>query len=152
MDRGGSSAPDPDDASVSAAPRTGLGPFAAARPFGVRGDMVNRLSSASAELAGRLGLPREASKMTFAQQHEVYVALDDFVLATDPELWRTKQVNDFLNGVWSVSFGQTYARWITPIVGAWYIARVVGPLWLIAWVTIAVRAAKRRASRGSPSA
>jgi 5'-phosphate synthase pdxT subunit len=35
MDRGGSSAPGRDDASVSAAPRTGLGPFAAARPFGV---------------------------------------------------------------------------------------------------------------------
>jgi hypothetical protein len=34
--------------------------------------------------------------------------LDDAIRAGDPELWRTKQVADFLSGIWAQGYGQIY--------------------------------------------
>jgi hypothetical protein len=46
--------------------------------------------------------------MTFDQQIEVLEKLDDAVRRDDPQLWRSKQVSDFLGGIWAQGYGQIY--------------------------------------------
>jgi len=54
--------------------------------------------------------PLEPRLMTPSQQEAVLEELDAHVKRTSLELWRTKQVNDFLNGMWGQTFGRSYAR------------------------------------------
>jgi hypothetical protein len=53
--------------------------------------------------------------------------LDDAVRKHDSELWRTKQVNDFLCGIWAQGYGQIYAGGI----GAVMIARRMSQVFVV---------------------
>jgi hypothetical protein len=49
--------------------------------------------------------PRE---MSLNEQHELWRTLDERVRAAHDELWRTKQLSDFLSGIWAQTYGQIY--------------------------------------------
>ena len=74
----------------------------AARPLAVRDDVGPLLAPHIAALARELQIPDDVARMTPAQQLAVLQRLDDFVRRRDPELWRTKQLNDFCGGVWEI--------------------------------------------------
>ena len=56
--------------------------------------------------------PVDPERMSFSQQHQIWRSLDEEVRRTDPELWRTKQLSDFLAGIWSEGYGQIYCQGI----------------------------------------
>jgi hypothetical protein len=103
------------------------------------GDVVGHLRSAASDLASSRGMPTDMTHLTPAQQAVLFSELDGWVKQHDPDFWRVKQVNDFLNGLWAQSFGQTYARYGRPIVALWWVCRLVGPVWLAAWAVLTVR-------------
>lgn len=86
-------------------------------------------------LAGSLALPDDLNQMSPEQQRRVFDALDTDIAGANPALWRTKQVNDFLAGVWGQAYAQIYrdyaigpllmlhrtGRWTT-----WILLAVVG--------------------------
>lgn len=88
------------------------------RPFLVRGDLI-------------------AALRRHIEQHAVTMAvLDDDIRRDDLELWRTKQVSDFLAGVWAQGYGQIYVSgidWLIRIRNAARVALVV-TLALLAWL------------------
>ena len=51
--------------------------------------------------------------------------LDDEIRAADPELWRTKQVGDFLGGIWAQGYGQIYVTGIDWLMSIRNAARFV---------------------------
>ena len=51
--------------------------------------------------------------------------LDPFLRRTDPQLWRTKQVNDLLAGIWAQGYGQIYRQGIHWLFRLEHIARVL---------------------------
>jgi hypothetical protein len=59
-------------------------------------------------LAGSLALPDDLNQMSPEQQRRVFDALDSHIAEANPTLWRTKQVNDFLAGVWGQAYAQIY--------------------------------------------
>lgn len=85
-----------------------LGDVDATRSFMVREKPAPLLRPLIAQLAASRGIPPEPAKMTYAQQLEVLEALDGYVKEADYELWRTKQVNDLLAGIWGQSYAATY--------------------------------------------
>jgi hypothetical protein len=90
-----------------------------------------------ASIAREMGYPEEADQMTPAQQQDVWWALDETIRERDYELWRVKQVNDWLNGVWAQVYGKMYAVVITPTLKIRDVSRVAGPLMLMAWIALA---------------
>jgi hypothetical protein len=51
----------------------------------------------------------EAEGYSFDQHILLLRTLDKQLRQKNPELWRTKQVNDFLSGIWAQGYGQMYA-------------------------------------------
>jgi hypothetical protein len=88
----------------------------AGRGFTIQEDIGPRLLEPIAHIAGELHLPTDPAQMTADQQQAVFERLDSYVHASDPELWRTKQVNDFCNGVWAQVYGPAYKGVTTPIL------------------------------------
>jgi hypothetical protein len=74
-------------------------------------------------------------------------SLDALVRAGDAELWRTKQVNDFLAGIWAVGYGQIYLEAIDGLFVAQRIARIV--FFALVVVTIVVIVLQRQ--KGVPN-
>lgn len=103
------------------------------KPLSVRGDVTTPLHSHAASASGT---------MTRTEQAAAFAQFDAAVRATDPELWRSKQVSDFLAGIWAQGYGQIYldgidgffriqrAAWMVLVLvlagGAWVLTR--GPL------------------------
>jgi len=117
------------------------------RGFVVRDNVPNRLRARASLLAGQLGYPTDIAMLTPEQQIDVWNRLDDVVKREDYELWRTKQVNDWLNGVWAQVYGTMYAGAIRPALEARLACRVGVPSMALAWITLAVWRRRRRAGR-----
>ena len=92
------------------------------RPFAVRGDAVVQ------------ALRRHVTPATRTMRQ-----LDDAVRAADPELWRSKQVNDFLGGVWAQAYGRIYLDGIDWLMRIRAAARVVLIVALIALCRLLLR-------------
>jgi hypothetical protein len=86
------------------------------KPFVVRGEVGPLLLPHIRNLARALDIPESPDDMTVDQQRAVFEALDVYVREHDPELWRTKQLNDFCSGVWAQVFGPSYGYAITPVL------------------------------------
>jgi hypothetical protein len=84
--------------------------------------------------------------MTPAQQKAVWAKLDDRIRDTNYELWRVKQVNDWLNGLWAQVYGSVYASVIGPTLQIRDACQVLGPLMLLTWVGFTLL--KRRMAEG----
>src|SRR3954469_23070969 len=67
-------------------------------------------------LARELNVPEDPEAMTREQQYAVFDRLDGYVRRNDPELWRTKQLSDFLGGVWGQVFSPPYTILLSPFL------------------------------------
>lgn len=92
-------------------------------PLMIREDPRPMLAGHIATIAKSISAPIDPTAMTWEQQREVYLRLDDEVRRTDPQLWRTKQLVDVLCGIWGQAYGQTYAATISPTLMIRGIAR-----------------------------
>lgn len=117
------------------------------RGFQFDDNMRERYRSHIAAVAASLGYPTEVSAMTAEQQSTVRAQLDAHIKEADYELWRSKQVNDWLNGLWAQVYGTMYGMLIQPTITVRAWGRVVGPTLLLTWIALAWW--KRR--RPSPS-
>ena len=99
-------------------------------PLTVRSEIATRLRT---HVAGNL------ATMTRAEQAAAFAQLDAGVRSVDLELWRAKQVNDFLAGIWAQGYGQIYLDGINAFFRMQRAARVVCLLTLAAGVWLIVR-------------
>jgi hypothetical protein len=132
----------PTDAGAIASVRRLIADAApTAAPFAVRQQVVARLRAIAGEIPPATPDP--------------LAALDARVKSRDEELWRTKQVSDFLAGVWAVGYGQIYLDGIEWLLRIELAARVVFVAALIAGACAVIRLAKSRrfasASRPPPA-
>jgi hypothetical protein len=95
-------------------------------------------------VAGNLGT------MTRSEQGAAFAQLDAGVRSVDVELWRAKQVNDFLAGIWAQGYGQIYLDGINAFFRLQRAARVICVLTLAAGVWLMVRGRFRR-TNAAPS-
>jgi hypothetical protein len=108
----------------------------AGRKFQIDTNLSARIIPHIAAVAHRLGYPTEIRQMDPWAQREVWQMLDDEIRQSDYELWRTKQVNDWLNGVWAQVYGTMYSGLIGPTLTLREVCRVSGPVLLMAWVGV----------------
>jgi hypothetical protein len=119
--------------------------------FAVNGNVAGKMTDHIAAVAARMGYPAKITDMTPEQQAAVWAALDGEVRETDYELWRTKQVNDWLNGVWAQVYGTMYSGAIYPLLQLRTACRVIGPSLLLAWAAF-VAWQRRREGAGAGAA
>jgi hypothetical protein len=119
-----------------------------ARPLAIQTEAPGKLYSHISAMAAEMGFPPKIEEMTPAQQQEIWATLDERVRERDYELWRTKQVNDWLNGVWAQVYGTMYGGLINPMLTLREVARVAAPVMLMAWIGVA--AYRRRRSAEQP--
>jgi hypothetical protein len=122
------------DAGAVASVRSLINDVDPGRALAVRDGVAERLLPHIAAVAKSLGYPEDVKAMTPDAQLEVWHMLDREVRETDYELWRTKQVNDWLNGVWAQVYGAMYTCAINPTLTLREFGRAGGPLLVMAWV------------------
>jgi len=135
-----------NDAGAIASVRSLINDVDAARKFQVTEKVGDHLKPHIAAVAKSLGYPTDIHQMNPAAQLEVWQMLDDQIHETDYELWRTKQVNDWLNGVWAQVYGTMYSGIIGPTLTIRDISRITGPLLLMAWVGLGLRKRRKESS------
>jgi hypothetical protein len=101
------------------------------------------------KLAAELKLPADPEVMTPGQQYAVFDRLDGYVRRNDPELWRTKQVSDFVGGVWGQVFSPPYTILLTPFLRASEAAKWLVLVTLVFAVIVRRRKATRAAGKGN---
>jgi hypothetical protein len=113
-------------------------------PFTVRSDVATPLRS---HVLGNL------ATMTRAEQAAAFAQLDPSIRAVDLELWRAKQVNDFLAGIWAQGYGQIYLDGIDAFFRLQRAARIACLLTLAGgvWIVLGERF-KRTSAAPSPDA
>jgi hypothetical protein len=92
------------------------------RPFVIRDNLV-----AAMQPYLPAGLPR----MSRDAQSLALRGLDDDIRRANPELWRTKQVSDFLGGIWAQGYGPIYCDGIDWLMRIRTSARVVCAITLV---------------------
>lgn len=94
-------------------------------------------------LAAELKLPADPEAMTPAQQYAVFDRLDGYVRRHDPELWRTKQVSDFVGGIWGQVFSPPYTILLSPYLVVVDVCRWLVPAALAIVLVVQVRRDRR---------
>lgn len=102
----------------------------ASKPFLVRGDVSTSLLS---------GVKGNMATMTRAQEAAAFARFDSHMRATDPELWRSKQVSDFLAGIWAQGYGQIYLDGINGFFRVQQVTRVLFGVLMLIWIALLVR-------------
>ena len=76
-------------------------------------------------------------------------AADEQVKRTEPELWRTKQVSDFLCGIWGQTYGPAYASVIRVALQTHFVAEYATPALAILVIVrgLQLRTRSRRLTR-----
>jgi len=111
------------------------------RPFRIRDNLVTAMQPC---------IPMELTTMSRDQQAAALRRFDDDIKRADPELWRTKQVSDFLCGIWAQGYGQIYLDGIDALLRIRLIARIVFAIALaaaVAWLVVRSRRARLMARR-----
>ena len=96
----------------------------------------------------------EADGYSTVVQLNLLHALDKELRDHNPELWRTKQVNDFLSGIWAQGYGQMYADAIRAVAIARIVGRVIMGVFLVVgilWLSLRERAGVRGYSENAAS-
>jgi hypothetical protein len=86
------------------------------RPFTIRDNL---------KAAMQPFVPRDLPMMSRDAQAAALRRLDADIKAAKLELWRTKQVSDFLSGIWAQGYGQIYVDGIEWLMRIRAVARVV---------------------------
>jgi hypothetical protein len=115
----------------------------ASRKLEITENVAPKITPHIASIAQGLGYPTDMNEMNPAEQLTVWRKLDGEIKETDYELWRTKQVNDWLNGVWAQVYGTMYSGLINPTMKLRETGRVAGPMLLMAWVGFGLWKKKR---------
>ncbi len=119
------------DAGAVQSVRSLLADVDPSRPFLIRKPIPLLLQPHIAVLLAEDGLPPTIDELSVQQEELVLSQLDYQVRQSDDELWRTKQVNDFLNGVWS-RYGETYQQQlIGPMLKARGACRLAAPMLIV---------------------
>jgi hypothetical protein len=114
-------------------------------PFTVRSDVATPLRS---HVLGNL------AAMSRAEEAAAFAPLDSSIHGVDLELWRAKQVNDFLAGIWAQGYGQIYLDGIDAFFRLQRAARIgflvalAGVIWVA--LRVRVRRTKAASSPGAP--
>jgi hypothetical protein len=127
------------DAGAVASVRRLIGDTDAARTFVIRDDLVARL---------RRCVVGDIEAMPSAEQAEALRQLDARIHAADPELWRTKQVNDFLGGVWAQGYGPIYVSAIDWVFRVRFVARLICAACVATSIALLVRSRRAAAAAG----
>ncbi len=125
--------------------RSLLNDIDASRKLQIETNVAPLLTPHISMIAKNLGYPTDMNQMSPAEQRVVWQKLDGEIRETDYELWRTKQVNDWLNGVWAQVYGTMYSGLINPVLKLRQTGRVAGPMLLMAWVGFGLWKRKRAA-------
>jgi hypothetical protein len=102
------------------------------RPFTIRGDVGEQL---------RRHVAANLDRMARHEQAALMKTFDTRIRAADVELWRTKQVSDFLGGIWAQGYGPIYLGgidWLLRIRAAARAVLVV-TLVIMAWLLVRSR-------------
>jgi hypothetical protein len=78
------------------------------------------------------------------QQLALLRALDKELRQRDPERWRTKQVSDFLSGIWAQGYGMMYADAIRVV----RVARIAGRVIVVLFVALTIARLALASTRG----
>jgi len=106
------------------------------RAFVIRGELLTALHPY---------VPANLPAMSRDQQADALRRLDDEIKRANPELWRTKQVSDFLGGIWAQGYGEIYMDGIDALLRIQLIARIIFCIGVVAGVGwLAVRWRRRR--------
>jgi hypothetical protein len=134
------------DAGAIASVRRLLADTDAARPYEVQETVEKSLQSHVDAITASLNWPQDIYRLTSEQQDYVLDHLDDQVKRTEPELWRTKQISDFLSGIWGQAYGHVYASVIRAVLTAHFVAECFTPVLalLIIVAGLQLRARARR--------
>jgi hypothetical protein len=124
----------------------------ASRAFKMEQNVGPLITPHIAAIAKSMGYPTDMNDMNPAEQLAVWQKLDGEIRDTDYELWRTKQVNDWLNGVWAQVYGTMYSGLINPVLKLRETGRVAGPMLLMAWVGFGLWRKKRAGEMGEGAA
>lgn len=125
----------------------------AGRPFtNVPADFPAALRRPIKAIAESLNFPPAPEDMTPGQQQAVLERLDGYVHRNDPELWRTKQINDFCGGIWAQVFGPPYNSLIVPVLAVHSVCRFVFVGLLVVLVVRQAVIRRRRAVEAEPGA
>ena len=139
------------DAGAVASVRSLIDDVDPGRGFGVETDVAPRIAAHAMSIAQNLGYPADLKQMSPDAEAEVWNMLDGEIHETDYELWRTKQVNDWLNGVWGQVYGTMYSGIIGPVLTLRDTGRITGPVLLMAWVGLGLLWRRRQhAESGNP--
>jgi len=117
------------------------------KAFMKRAPLGPELATHIAAIAQRAGYPADPARMTSHEQAAVLAELDEQIRSSDFELWRTKQVSDFLSGIWAQGYGQIYARGVTWFYRLRWGARVTLLLMLLGIAECIRRLPARAAAR-----
>jgi hypothetical protein len=137
------------DAGAVASVRSLINDVDPGRALVVRDNVADRLMPHIAAVARSLGYPEDLKAMTPDAQLEVWHMLDAQVRETDYELWRTKQVNDWLNGVWGQVYGAMYSCVINPTLTLREFGRAAGPILIMAWVGVGLWRRRRESEEAA---
>jgi hypothetical protein len=102
------------------------------RPFTVRADVATQL---------RRHVDTNVDGLSRVEQAAAFKTFDARIRAADLELWRTKQVSDFLGGIWAQGYGPIYLdgiEWLMRIRTAARMVLIV-TLWLAGWLLLRSR-------------
>ena len=131
------------DAGALKSVRMLIGDLELSRGFVVTGQVVEKMTARAMNLAAKLGYPTELGKMSPEQQHDIWQRLDAEIKQDDYELWRSKQVCDWLSGVWAQGYGPMYSDVIGPVLTIRMVCRIGGPLVMVAWAGLVLRRRQR---------
>lgn len=127
------------DAGAVASVRRLLADVGVDRPITIREPVADRLMPHIRAVARRKGFPEDPRHLDVGQQRVVLSELDEQVRGADLELWRAKQVNDFLNGVWGHTFGSSYGAFAHAVLIVRSVCRVLCPVLVVVITWIATR-------------
>jgi hypothetical protein len=113
------------------------------KTFAIREPVEERLRRWIGVIAREHGWATAPAEMSVEQQLVVLKELDGRIKEADEELWRTKQVSDFLCGVWGSTFGRTYGKVVRMVLAVRATGRVAVPGLGVAMGVIVYRGRRR---------
>ena len=123
----------------------------AGRPFAVRGNVDTALPHYLGHLAAQRGWGGDVRRLPPEQQYEIMRVMDAELRTLNAELWRTKQVNDLVGGVWAQVYGPMYHIMIKPVLFLRAVGRYGTPAVMLLVIVRIVQARRhRRGPMGDP--
>jgi hypothetical protein len=112
------------DVGAMASVRRTLGDVNPSQPFTFDTNPAEKFNADMHSLTISRQTP-DIDHLTNPEQMDLLNSLDVDLKTSDPQLWRTKQVNDLLAGIWAQAYGQIYATAIHCVILVRLISRIV---------------------------